>query len=92
MTAKALRPRVAEIVDGEDVGMRQRRDGVGLALEAPPGVPIFANRGGQHLDGDVAPQPRSRARQTSPIPPAPIRATTSYGPSREAGSEPHQRG
>ena len=45
-------------MDGEDVGMIQRRGGARLLLEALESIRIERARGGQDLDGDVASQPR----------------------------------
>ena len=39
----------------------------------------------RNLSATSRPSRVSRARQTSPIPPAPSGATSSYGPSREPG-------
>ena len=44
----------AEIVDGEDVRMRERRHCLGLSLEAGHRGRIAGERGGQDLDRDIA--------------------------------------
>jgi hypothetical protein len=48
----------AEIVNGEDVRMRERRDGHGLALEPRAGVGVGGEAWRKDLDGDVAIQLR----------------------------------
>ena len=49
----------AEVVDREDVGMRERGDRLRLALEARAARSASrARRCGQHLDRDVAAEPR----------------------------------
>ena len=47
-----------EIVYRQDVGMRQRSDGVRLALEARDPIRIGRKRRGEDLDGDLPPQLR----------------------------------
>ena len=48
----------ADVVDGEDVGMIQRRRGAGFLLEAAKAVGIRRIRGGQDLDRDLASETR----------------------------------
>ena len=43
-----------EVVDGHDVGVGQRGDGLGFALEAGQAVGVFGDLGRQDLDGDDA--------------------------------------
>ena len=43
-----------EVVDGHDVGVGQRGDGLGFALEAGQAVGVFRDLGRQDLDGDDA--------------------------------------
>ena len=47
-----------DVVDGEDVGMIQGGNRRGLLLEAVQAVEIGGAVGGDHLDRDVAPEPR----------------------------------
>ena len=72
----------ADVVEGEDVGMRERRDGTRFALEARASIGILRDVGGSTLMATSRPSRASRARYTSPIPPAPSGATISYGPRR----------
>jgi len=53
----------------------------GFLLEATHPLGIRRERCWQDLDGDIAVQPPVMGRYTSPIPPAPIAVSTSYGPS-----------
>ena len=46
-----------DVVDGEDVRMRQRRHGVRLALEAGAAGGVAGDIRGEHLDRHLAPQP-----------------------------------
>jgi hypothetical protein len=48
----------AEIVDDDNVGMGQRTHRFGLALEAGQVIGILGKPRGQHLQGDVAAEPR----------------------------------
>ena len=43
----------ADIVNRQDVGMRKRRDRLGLALEPRQRRRIVRNRGREHFDGDI---------------------------------------
>jgi len=45
------------IVNGDHVGMIQRRDRAGLLLESPHALAILRERLGQNLEGHVAPEP-----------------------------------
>jgi hypothetical protein len=49
---------IAEIVDGENVGMVERRHGLRLALEADARSAVVGEARGQHLDRDFALEPR----------------------------------
>ena len=53
---------LAEVVDGQDVRVRERRDGLRLALEARERVGVRRRARGQDLDRDVAVSLVSRAR------------------------------
>ena len=44
---------LAEVVDGEDVGMVQRGGCAGLLLEPMEALRVGRKRRGEHLDGDV---------------------------------------
>ena len=46
----------AEIVNREDVGMRERGDGARFAFEPRDAIRVGADRGRQHLECDIAPQ------------------------------------
>ena len=48
---------VADIVNRQDVGMRQRRDGLGLALETQQGVGVLGELFRKNFDGDIAIEP-----------------------------------
>ena len=65
--------------------MVERRERARLALESQDGVAIGGDARRQDLDRDVAAEALSRARYTSPIPPAPSSATISYPPIRVPG-------
>jgi len=43
---------MADVVERADVGMVQRRDGPGLAVEALPGLGIVGEMSGKNFDGD----------------------------------------
>jgi hypothetical protein len=61
----------AEVVNREDVRMRQRRDGLRLSLEARQRIGVVATAAGSTLIATSRSSFESRARYTSPIPPAP---------------------
>ena len=63
----------ADVVDREDVRMVQRRGRACFLLEAAQPIGIGRERRRQHLDRDVTPEPRCRARDT-PRPSRPRRA------------------
>ena len=48
----------AGVEDRDDVGMRERSDGLRFALEAGAPLRVVRERRRQDLDGDVAAQPR----------------------------------
>src|SRR5207244_4509099 len=50
--------RGADVVNRDDVRMAQRRGGSGFLLEALAAVGVRGELAGQHLDGDLAAQPR----------------------------------
>ena len=66
-----------EAVDGADVRMVQRREDLRLALEARQAVGSRANASGSILSATSRPSLVSRARHTSPMPPAPMTDCTS---------------
>ena len=49
-------PVTSEVVNRQDVGMRERSDGARLALEARDAIAVGAECVRQHLDGNIAPQ------------------------------------
>ncbi len=51
----------ADVVDGEDVGVVQRGDGLPLALEAGEAVGVDCDVGAKNLQGNAAVEPGSRA-------------------------------
>ena len=68
----------AELVDGKNVGMVESRCRLRLLLKAMQPVGVLRNKGRQDLDRDCpVSRTGSRARYTSPIPPAPNRPRTS---------------
>ena len=48
----------ADVVDGQNVRMIQKASGPCLLFEPAQPVIVGSKRGGQNLDGDLAPQPR----------------------------------
>jgi hypothetical protein len=68
---------LADVVEGEDVRMAQSGDGPGFLLEPAEALRIGGKRRREDLDCDIPAQAASRARYTSPMPPAPIKATIS---------------
>ena len=48
----------ADVVHRKNIGMVQRRGSAGFLLESMETIDVSGKRGGQHLDGDVAPEPR----------------------------------
>ena len=47
-----------DVVDRDDVGVVQRRGGLGLALETPPALGVADGFAGEELQGDRALEPR----------------------------------
>jgi len=76
---------LTDVIQGADVRMVERGDDFRFALKALAEGGIVRHRGRKHLDGNMAARRVSLARNTSPIPPAPIGVTISYGPRREPG-------
>ena len=66
-----------EPVDRGDVGMVQRGERLGFALETRQAVGVLRERVGQDLDRDVAIELRVGRAKTCPIPPSPICAMMS---------------
>ena len=66
---------VVQAVDRGDVRVVERREQLGLALEARQALGIAGEAVGEDLDRDVALERVSVARQTSPMPPSPIFST-----------------
>ena len=82
MTRARMSPRFLKAVDIGDVRMVERREGLRFACETCEAVRVAVNGVPQDLDRNVSISLVSRARYTSPMPPAPIGATISYGPRR----------
>ena len=78
-------PVVLQAIDLRDVRMVQRREDFGLALEARERSGSCAKSSGRTLRATSRLSFVSRARYTSPMPPAPIGAMTSYSPRRVPG-------
>jgi len=70
------------VVDGDDVGVIEGRHRVGLEFKALTPIRIRCDFLGRIFSATSRFSRRSRARYTSPMPPAPNRAMTSYGPKR----------
>ena len=77
--------RVLEAVNLRDVWMVQRRQRLRLALEPRDPVGVAGKRYGQILSATSRSRRVSRARYTSPMPPAPRCAMTSKTPMRVPG-------
>ncbi len=71
------RPALFEAVDGGDVWVVERGEGLGFTLEAREPISIVGERLGQRFDGDVAIQFRITGAKYLPIPPSPMLAITS---------------
>jgi hypothetical protein len=80
--AAALSRTFFESVNRADVRMIERSQHRGLALEACPRSGSCAKISGSILIATSRLSFRSRARYTSPMPPAPSELTISYGPRR----------
>src|SRR5688500_14593619 len=63
--------------------MIERGEELRFALETGAAIAVARKDVGQHLQRDVTIQPGIAGPITSPIPPAPMGASTSYGPSRD---------
>ena len=74
---------LAELVDGDDVGVVQRGQGAGFLLEAGAAGWSRARSGGRILRATTRWSCSSRARQTWPMPPSPSFERISYLPRRE---------
>jgi hypothetical protein len=72
----------ADVEEREDVGVVERAGEAGLLLEAVQPVGSVRDAAEQTFTATARPSRGSRARDTSPIPPAPIGPRISYGPSR----------
>ena len=64
-----------QAVNRRDVGMIERGQHARLAFEPREPLRVCRERGRQNLDGNLAASVVSRARYTSPMPPAPSRET-----------------
>lgn len=84
--AGARRGVLPNVVDRKDVRMIQRGGGAGFLLEPLEPFRVARELGRQHFDRDVAMQARIARANTSPIPPAPIRAMISCAPRRTPGA------
>ena len=69
-------------VDAADVGVVQRREDLGFALEASEPLWVVGEQVREDLRATSRSSFVSRARTTMPMPPAPSSPVTSYGPSR----------
>ena len=74
---------VPDVEERADVRVVERGDRLRLALEALAALVVLREAGGEDLDATLRSRRVSFPRQTSPMPPAPIGAVSSYGPSRE---------
>ena len=71
-----------DFVNGDDVWMIERRGGLRLLHEPAAAILVGQAVGGQHLDRHLAAQPSIARAIHLAHAPAPIRASTSYEPSR----------
>ena len=85
MTRKSV-PSAANVMEHADVGMIEGGDRLGFPIETLAELGSAANAEGRTLMATVRSSRVSRARYTSPMPPAPSRATTSYAPRRAPGA------
>jgi hypothetical protein len=58
-------------VNGKDIGKIERGDGAGFLLEAAQAVASCEKDSGSSFNATSRPRRASRARYTSPLPPAP---------------------
>jgi hypothetical protein len=70
-----------EPVDGSDVRVVECGQHAGLALEPGEAASILDERVREDLDRDIASQLGIAGAMTSPMPPAPMRSCSRYGPS-----------
>lgn len=63
--------RLADVEQREDVGVRERSDGLRLALESCESSLVAREMVGEDLDRDVSPEPGVASPVDSPMPPAP---------------------
>jgi hypothetical protein len=82
----------AEVVDREDVRMRERGDGLGLALEARERVGVGGQLRGEDLDGDVAVELRVAGAVDLAHPAGAERREDFVGPETGPGSQRHGGG
>ena len=75
-------PLLLDAVDVRDVRMIERREHFRFALEPRQPIAIVGDVAGRTLIATSRFSFESRARYTSPMPPAPSCSTTSYGPIR----------
>jgi hypothetical protein len=73
----------ADVEDGRDAGMGEGGDRPGLALELQEPFLVGGGLAEQDLDRDVAAEAGVVGAVDLPIPPAPSRSTTSYGPRQD---------
>ena len=64
---------LADVVDGENVGMIERGDGLRFLFETAKAIRIVIERFREDLQGDIASEPSvtSTSENFSPMPPAP---------------------
>ena len=75
----------AGILDAEnlsDVGVVERAEHLGFALEARPAIGMAGERVGQHLQRDLALEPCVACPEDLAHPPWPMKPRISYGPTR----------
>ena len=72
---------IANVMDGEDIGMVQGGSRLGFLLEAMQTIAIVGETGWEDSDRDRAIEAGITRAVTSPMPPAPIGPRISYGPS-----------
>ena len=95
LAVEQLRDRVgdaalaAEVEDGEDVRVREGRDGLGFTLEARQGGRIVGEMRRQHLDRHVAIELRIARAIDLAHPAAAERRLDDQGPEAQAGRQRH---
>ena len=80
-----------DVVDRQDVGVRQRRDEPGFALESGQGLRVGEHGLREHLDGDVALEPRVPRAVDFPHPSGAERRDDLVRTETGAGRERHRR-